>query len=116
MVNLHFVQAVRALKSMQQILSCTSPEPTECRGVALLTLQADLTSINAPTAVIEAKIHGINMWINNQGATQYPVHAPTFGSMRGADILLTWPSQSNTILSVGTTCSWVALARSGVQR
>jgi hypothetical protein len=76
-------------ETIQHILSCTSPEPTESRRVALLTLQADLAFINTPTAVIEAITHGITMWINNQGLTHHPINAPTVGSTRGPDILLT---------------------------
>ncbi len=39
------------------------------------------------------------MWINNQGAEQHPAHAPTVGSLRGPDVLLTtaFTEQYNSI-------------------
>ncbi len=48
-------------ETLQHILSCTSPGPAEARKHALLTLQTDLTAIDAPPPVLEAILYGTNM-------------------------------------------------------
>ena len=44
---------------------------------------------STPPQVTEAIIYGIKMWINNQNTEQSSAHAPTVGSLRGPDVLLT---------------------------
>jgi hypothetical protein len=76
-------------ETLQHILSCTSQGSTETREAALRTLETDLTSINTPPQVTEAIAYGIQTWINNQNNEQTSAHAPTVGSLRGPDVLLT---------------------------
>ena len=76
-------------ETLQHILSCTSSGSAEARKNALLTLQTDLTALDTPPPVLEAILHGTNMWIINQGDEHRPVHATTVGSLKGPDILLT---------------------------
>jgi hypothetical protein len=54
-----------------------------------ITRNTDLLTINTPPKVVEAIIYGTEQWINNQAAAHHTVHAPTVGSLRGPDILLT---------------------------
>ncbi len=41
-----------------------------------------------PPKVIDALIHGKNMWLNQQGDPECIVHAQTAGSLKGTDMLL----------------------------
>ncbi len=48
-----------------------------------------MVSIRTPVKVISAILHGITMWVHMQTETDLRVHAPTVGSLRGPDVLLT---------------------------
>ena len=76
-------------ETLAHIFSCPSEGSIEHRAKALVTLQADLTNISTPTAVIEAITYGITMWVRQQMESDLSIHAPTVGSLCGPDILLT---------------------------
>jgi hypothetical protein len=66
---------------------------------AITTLQIDLTSLNTPLSVTNAIIHGIKMWVRQQTERKLSIHAPTVGSLRAQDVLVTaaFTEQSQSI-------------------
>jgi hypothetical protein len=63
-------------------------------------LKKDLFSINTPVEVIDAIMHGMDMWECSQSTQQLPVHALTAGSLKGSHVLLT-AAFTNQFHSIG---------------
>jgi hypothetical protein len=76
-------------ETLAHIFSCPSEGSIEHCAQALVTLKADLTTISTPTAVIEAMIYGMTLWVCHQTESELHVHTPTVGSLHGPDVLLT---------------------------
>jgi hypothetical protein len=81
------------------VFTCGSAGSIESRKTALSTLKNDLLSINTPVEVIDAIMHGMDMWERSQNHPQLPVHALTAGSLKGSHVLLTaaFTDQFNSI-------------------
>jgi hypothetical protein len=76
-------------ETLEHVFSCLSEGSTDYRLKALALLQEDLASIKTPPVVTSAIIHGITMWIRQQTEAEVSIHAPTVGSLRGTDVLVT---------------------------
>ncbi len=86
-------------ETLSHVFSCTSDGATAHRLKAITTLQNELASLNTPLSVTKAIIHGISMWVRQQTEEELCIHAPTVGSLRAPDVLLTaaFTEQSQSI-------------------
>jgi hypothetical protein len=76
-------------ESFEHVLVCGSTASSSSRASALQELTIGLEKINTPEQVLEAIILGLNTWITSASDPTVRVHAPTAGSLRGGDMLLT---------------------------
>ena len=75
-------------ETFDHVLSCSSEATVSARTIALKELRKNLQQINTPIEVIDALIHGTNIWLNRQGG-ECAVRPLTAGSLKGTDMLLT---------------------------
>ncbi len=66
---------------------------------ALQSLTSAIEKMGTPPAITQSIIHGIKCWTTSQSDTGTSIRAPTRGSVRAADVILTqaFVEQTNTI-------------------
>jgi hypothetical protein len=78
-------------------ISCPSKEVTEHRETAIQTLEEGLYKIGTPHGIIHSIVHGILTWTISQSSHNQQIRAPTRGSIKTSDVLLTQAFTEQTI-------------------
>jgi hypothetical protein len=76
-------------ESFEYVLVCGSSDSSSHRNQSLQDLTNELKKINTPEKVLEAILVGMEAWITSSLDPSVRVRAPTAGSLRGGDMLLT---------------------------
>lgn len=84
-------------ESLNHMLSCPSKEVTEHRETALQTLEDGLYKIGTPHGIIHSIVHGILTWTISQNNHNQQIRAPTTGSIKTSDVLLTQAFTEQTV-------------------
>ncbi len=75
-------------ETFEHVLTCKHPSTTSFRDTCLAQLDRDLNHINTPSKVVSALLHGFLEWSHSDRPSSQS-RAPTAGSLRGPDIILT---------------------------
>jgi hypothetical protein len=84
-------------ESLNHMFSCTSKEVTEHRQLTLQSIEEALDKISTPNSNIRYIVHGISTWTNSQGSHNLQIRAPTRGSIKTPDVMLTQAFTEQTI-------------------
>lgn len=76
-------------ESFNHMLSCSSDAPKAYRTSQLQELKSKLTQIGTPEDITISILHGIENWEISMYETSFCQRAPTCGSVRPTDILIT---------------------------
>jgi hypothetical protein len=74
---------------MSHLFTCPSEAASHHRSDSLAKLKKVLESLRTPLAIVTSIIHGLSAWADSQVKPSLTVHAPSRGSVRPADIILT---------------------------
>ncbi len=69
----------------------------EHRQLAIETLEEGLNKIGTPNSIIRSIVHGISTWTNSQCSDNLQIRAPTRGSIKTPDVMLTQAFTEQTI-------------------
>jgi hypothetical protein len=76
-------------ETFSHVMTCKEPSIVEFRNMQLETLKESLEKIKTPELVINTLIYGIEDWSDQEGGEERKAHAPSAGSVKPAEILLT---------------------------
>jgi hypothetical protein len=79
------------------VFSCTSKEVVEQRQLAIETLEEGFNKISTPNSNIHSIVHGISTWTDSQCNDNLQICAPTRGSIKTPDVMLTQAFTEQTI-------------------
>jgi hypothetical protein len=86
-------------ETFQHVLRCSAAYVCSHRDSAIQELTSSLNKCNTPPNVTNAILHGIKSWLELDLDDTRPIRAPTVGSLKAADVILTaaFHEQFNTI-------------------